>query len=1090
MRKKFSRILTLLLAFVVHITFAQEKTISGTISDEDGLPLPGVNILVKGTTNGTQTDFDGNYSILANTGDVLTYSFIGYKTLEKPVEASNTISFGMQIDAQAIDEVVVTALGISRDKKSIGYAAQKVGGEEVSTVKVDNVVNSLSGKVSGVQIKANNNFGGSSNFLIRGVSSLTGNNQPLFVVDGIPLSNRVNNTAAQQSGGTGYDYGNAAADINPDDVESINILKGAAASAIYGSRGANGVVIITTKKGKSGKAKVTVSSATTVGNIDKTTFLKYQDKYGAGYGPYYGSTGYFQDIDMDGDGNKDLVVPTYDDASYGAPLDGSLVYQWDSFIPEHPNYLKATPYVAGASTPADFFETSYQLNNSVSVLGGNDKISYRLGYTNFSTTGMLPNSKLKKNTVNFSSTLKVSDNFKVGANSNLLLQDTKGRNSTGYNDNLMGQFRQWWQVNVDMQDMEDIFNQTGKNYTWNHEGPLNGNYLQPHYWDNPYWTRYKNFQTDKRNRFFGNLYGTHAVTKWLDFTAKAGIDTYAELREERRAVGSVATPFGVSRSGVRSQESSGYDRTEINFTEMNYDFMLNLNTQLSEKLSLSGVTGINIRKEKYELWHGSTNGGLANPGVFALTNSVLPLNIPQEILTEKQVNGIYAQASFGYDNLLYVDLTDRYDVSSALPQGKNAYNYFGISSSFVFSKPIEATWLNYGKIRAGYAEVGNDLPANNVFDSYRVIDHFGSVPLSSFANTKNNQELLPERTKELEFGIESRILDSRIGIDFTWYKKNTENQLMAVATSAATGFTNKWVNAGEIQNKGIELGLNLTPVKNENLTWDVNINMSKNENLVVSLYEDDKGNEVENIQIAAFGGGISINATKGQPYGTIRGTGYEYLNGQKVVDANGYYKAKADQVLGDVNPDWNGGITNKVSYKNTSLSFLIDMQKGGSVYSLDMHYGQGTGLPDYTAGNNELGNPIRDPLSDGGGILFPGVKEDGTPNDVRAPATAYSGAYYWGNSSRNPAAMTVYDASFVKLREVALTHKLPVKKWFSNGAISDASIALVGRNLWIIDKKVPFADPESGLGAGNAQGYLSGSYPTLRTYGLTLNMEF
>ena len=1082
MKTKFKGILTLLLAFLVQITFAQEKTVSGIVSDSSGV-LPGVSVLNKRTTKGTETDFDGKYSIKAKAGDVLSFSYLGYKTINKTVGNSNTINATLEEDASVLDEVVITSLGIKRAKKSLGYASQQVTGKDVSTVKLNNVVNSLTGKISGVQIKANNNFGGSANFLIRGVSSLKGNNQPLFIVDGIPLSNELNNTSAQQGGGKGYDYGNAASDINPDDVESINILKGAAATAIYGSRGGNGVVIITTKKGKNGSSKISISTSTTIGTIDKSTFIEYQDEYGAGYGPYYGSTGYFEDIDANGDGIADLVVPTYDDGSYGAPLNGDLVYQWDAFVPEHANYQTATPYIAGKSTPVDFFETAVQHNNSISFTGGSDKFTYRLGYTNFDATGMLPNSKINKNTFNVNGTLQVSDKLKVGTNTNFIVQRTKGRNSTGYGDNLMSQFRQWWQVNVDVQEQKDIFEQTGKNYSWNHEGGFeqDGDPLQPHYWDNPYWTRYKNFQTDRRNRFVGNLYATYKVTDWLDATVKAAVDTYTELREERRAIGSVSTRFGI----LQADEGSGYDRKDINYSEYNYDFMLNYNKDISEDLTLSGVAGINIRRESYNYLHNSTSGGLIIPELYSLSNSVNSNPKPVEILRQKQVNGYYIQATFGYKDLLFLDLTDRYDISSALPESDNAYNYYAASTSLIFSSLVEADWLNFGKFRAGYAEVGNDLPANNVYDTYSVLNNFGDAALFSYPGTKQNSELLPERTAEIELGLEARMFNNRVGLDLTWYKKNTTDQLMPVNTSTATGFSSRWVNAGEIQNKGIELGLKLNPVITDNFKWDIAVNWAKNKNLVVDLYGDQT-----NLAINSFQGGISINATVGQPYGTIRGTGYKYHeNGQKIVDDNGYYVAVADQVIGDANPEWNGGVTNTFTYKDLSLNFLIDIQKGGDVYSLDTHYGQGTGLPYYTAGLNELGNPKRDAVADGGGVLNVGVKEDGTVNTTRADASYYGGAYYWGNSSRNPAEITVYDASYVKLRELAITYKLPIDN-ILGGNISSANLSLIGRNLWIIHKNVPFADPESGLGAGNAQGYLSGSFPTLKTVGLNLNIEF
>ena len=1085
MKTKFNVMLSLLLAFVIQISFAQQKDVSGTVTDTDGMPLIGATVIISGTSSGTTTDFDGKFSISSSVGDTLTISYLGYTDQVVAVNDTSSIAVVMQEDDSQLDEVVVTALGISRDKKSVGYASQQIGGDAVSTVKVDNIASSLSGKISGVQIKTNNNFGGSANFLIRGVSSLTGNNQPLFVVDGIPISNNLNNSAQQTGGRKGYDYGNAAMDINPDDVDSINILKGAAASAIYGSRGANGVVIITTKKGGQGKTKVTVTSSAQIGSIDKSTFIKYQDQYGAGYGTYYGSTGYFEDWDMTGDGNDNLVVPTYDDASFGAPLDGSLVYQWDSFVPEHVNFGKATPYVAGQTTPVDFFETATQFNNSVSISGGDDKTSYRLGYTNSEISGYMPNSKLNKNSLNFSGTLKVNDKLTVGSSANYLVQQTVGRNSTGYGDNLMAQFRQWWQVNVDLKDQEDIFNKTGKNYSWNNEGALtgpgSGGELVPHYWDNPYWTRYKNFQSDERNRFFGNVFATLEINDWLSVTAKGAVDTYNELREERRAIGSVATQFGI----LGDDEGSGYDRVDILFSEYNYDLMFNVNKQLTDDLSLDGVFGINVRKESYSYLRNSTAGGLAIPNIFALSNSLSSNPKPIESLREKQVNGYYAQASLGYKNILYLDLTDRIDVSSALPSENNSYNYYAASSSLIFSKLVDVEWLNFGKLRAGYAEVGNDLPAGNVNDTYSTLNNFGNASLFSYGSTKNNATLKPERTREIEVGLEAKMFNNKVGFDLSWYKKNTEDQLMPASVTTATGFSNRWVNAGEIQNKGVEIGAYATPFENDNFSWDVTVNWAKNESLVVDLYGDQ-----ENLQLNSFQGGISINATVGQPYGTIRGTGFNmHENGERIVNSSGYYEAVADQIIGDVNPEWNGGITNTFKYKDFKLSFLIDIQQGGDVYSLDMHYGQGTGLPDFTTGTNDLGNPIRNTLANGGGVILPGVTADGAPNTTRARTDYYAGIWYWGNSSRNPAELTVYDASYIKLRELTLSYELPVSKW-TKGSIAKGSLTLIGRNLWIIDKNVPFADPESGLGAGNAQGYLSGSFPTLRTVGLNLNLEF
>jgi hypothetical protein len=399
-------------------------------------------------------------------------------------------------------------------------------------------------------------------------------------------------------------------------------------------------------------------------------------------------------------------------------------------------------------------------------------------------------------------------------------------------------------------------------------------------------------------------------------------------------------------------------------------------------------------------------------------------------------------------------------------------------------------WLNFSKLRLSYGKVGNDAPVQSILDTYSKGNNFGNSTLFSVPGTKNNPDLKPETTNSYEIGIETNFMNNRFGFDVAYYNNSTVDQILPVSISRATGYDRQFVNAGEILNKGVEATLRLTPVKVADFTWNMALNWTRNRNKVVSLYKDPTtGEEVDNLQLRSYQGGITLNATKGEPYGTIRGTGFLFDdNGNKVVNETGSYIAVADQVIGNVNPDWMGGLSNTFTYKGLSLTFLLDMQKGGDVYSLDLHYGQGTGLPDYTAGLNELGNPVRDPVSEGGGVLFEGVKEDGTPNDVRREADYFGGAYYWGNATRNPGAMTIYDAGYIKLRELALSYK------FSNGLfdnkLKNLTLSIVGRNLWIIDKSVPFADPEAGLSSGNDQGYLSGSYPTTKTLGFNINFEF
>ena len=1085
MKTKFSGILTLLLAFVVQLTFAQEKTISGIISDNSGLPIPGVNILVKGTTNGTQSDFDGKFSINGKSGDVLVFSYLGLKTQQVTVGASNTVNVTMLEDAAVLDEVVVTALGIKREKKSLGYATQEVKGDAVSAVKSQNFVNSLSGKVAGLSIKTSGNLGGSTNVVIRGNNSIAGNNQALFVVDGIPVDNSNSNSGNQKTGRGGYDYGNAASDINPDDIESINVLKGAAATALYGSRASNGVVMITTKKGQTQKGiGVTINSSVTMGNADKETLVKYQNKYGAGYGPYYdGPGGYFGLYDVDGDGVDDLTTVFTEDASYGAAFDENLlVYQWTSIYPKLDGYKVATPWVAGANDPNYVWGTSVTSVNSVSLDGGTDKSSFRLGVTNLNQTGNLPNSVLKRNSVSFSGSHDLSDKLTASTYFNYVKTDGKGRNGTGYDsNNAMQQFRQWFQMNVDLKEQKDSYFATRDNTTWN---AYNWDDSAPIYSDNPYWTFYENYQTDTRSRFFGNFALDYEINDWLNAMARFSFDTYAELQEERTNVG--------------SSNVSSYSRFNNNVSEYNYDFMLNFNKDLTDKLNLEGNIGLNLRRNVNNSIYAATNGGLNLKSLYALSNSVNPINAPTEYDATSMVDGEYIRASLGYDNFAYLEGSFRSDRSSTLPKADNRYNYFSVSGSLIFSQFIEADWLNFGKLRANYAEVGSDTNPYRVFNTFGIGTPFNGNGIASNPGAQANLNLLPERQESFEVGLEMSFANKRIGFDVSYYNTQNINQITSIPLSTATGYTSAVLNAGTIENKGWEVQLNLTPLKSANFQWDITTNWAKNESLVVELL-----NGIDNLQLGSFQGGISINATPGQPYGTIRGSDFVYAaNGGRIVNQTGsasrigtYQRTgESNQVIGDINPDWKAGVFNTFKYKNLSLGFLIDIQKGGSVFSLDTWYGYATGMYDWSAGTNELGNPIRDVVTgtpgnygaDTGGLIVDGVAPDGTKNEVRANFNIYANPYGY---ARAPNALHVYDAGYVKLREANLTYNFD-QKFIDKTPFTSASVSLIGRNLWIIDKSTPYADPEAGLSSGNIQGYQSGAYPSIRELGASIKLQF
>ena len=1070
--KKHIRVLFCMMCILVASNaMAQERTVTGTVTDQsDGLPLPGVSVRIDGTTGGTVTGADGKFTIkVLAANSVLTFSFIGYELQKITIPASNTINVALKTDAQQLGEVVVTAFGITRSRNQVPYAAQTVTGQEVSQTRSNNFVQNLSGRVAGLDIKQTNSLGGSTNVVLRGTKSITGDNQALFVVDGVPFSNANTNTASQRGAQGGFDYGNAAADINPDNIESVTVLKGAAASALYGSQGSNGVILITTKKGNKGFG-ITANSGISVGKVDRSTFIKYQKEYGAGYGAFYEDpTGYFLFRDINGDGKEDLVAPTLEDASYGGRFDPNLlVYQWDAFDPTSPNFGVARPWIAAANEPYDFFETPISTNNSIFIDGGLEKGTFKLGFTRNDDQGFMPNSRITKNLLNFSGSYDITKRLTSSASVNFSNIDGLGRYGTGYDGgsarNLMTNFRQWWQVNVDIEDQKAAYFRNKNNVSWNWKDPDN---LTPNFWDNPYHTRYENFQDDTRNRYFGNAALNYKMD-WFNILGRITLDSYDELQQERLASGSVAV--------------SQYERFNRTYQETNFDLIANMNRDISDDLNFSALLGTNLRRQHTQSIRAQTNGGLIVPRIYGLSNSLNALNAPDEFDGIREVHGIFAGSTISWREMLTLDATIRRDVSSTLPKGNNEYYYPSVSGGFVFSKLVpDATWLTYGKLIANYAEVGNDAPLFSVNDVYIGISPFGPNPQSSVAGTKNNPDLKPERTRSSEFGAELSFFEGRLGLDVAYYNAQTVDQIIPVVVSTSTGYNSKFLNAGTIENKGFEVSLSGKPVQTKDFSWNVNINWSRNRNKVTELFEG-----AENLVLGDFQGGVSINATLNQPYGTIRGSDFVYTNGQKTVGAGGRYliSSASNTVIGNANPDWVGGINNIFRYKDLSMNFLIDTRQGGDIFSLDMYYGMGTGLYPETVFNNDLGNPSRSPVSQGGGLILPGVKADGSPNDIRRANNTGTLGY------SQPNAGFVYDASFVKLREATLTYSLPAKIINRIGFVKGIDLSLIGRNLWIIDKNLPYADPEESLGAGNLQGYQAGAYPLTRTFTFNAKLRF
>ena len=1080
MKLKLNGFLMLLLALVAQITFAQERTVSGTVSDNAGLPLPGVSVLIKGTQTGAQTDFDGKFSIKASPTQILVFSYIGMMTQEKTA-SSAVLNIKLNDATNELDAVVVTALGIKREKKSLGYSSQQVTAEQVSTVPTGNFVNNLSGKVAGLTITNGTNFGGSTNVVLRGFKSLLGDNQALFVVDGIPILNSNVNSGDQKSGRGGLDFGNAASDINPNNIAEINVLKGAAATALYGSRGQNGVIIITTKKGKAGNdLAVEFSSAYTRSTIDKSTFVKYQTEYGQGYfGQRFSS---FQGQPR---------ARTGDDASYGPKYDGSPVFQYDAFVPGSATFGQATPWTIAQNTPETFFEAATSTINNISLSGGSDKATYRLTYANTKSDDILPNALLSKNNFNAAASYKFNDKLSSNFNATYVNQNTRNRNATGYNGNVMSNFRQWWATNVDIKEQKQFYDLGQQNYTWNQRSATN---IAPLYWDNPYFQRNQNYNTDTRERFAANASITYDVSKEFSFLGRIGTDGFTLRTEDRLAVGSYPNIIGSNSNGANlPAQPSGYALDIYNFSEQNYDFLATYKKDLAEELNLNVTVGTNYNVQNRFVNQQSTSGGLFIPGLYTISNSVSAPALPRIVDTKKQILGLFTQATLGYKGTYYLEGSVRRDQSSALPLENNAYWYSAISGSVVFSnwlKDIE--FINFGKLRVAYAQVGSDTDPNQLQNTYNSLNPF-QTPVYAYNTNAKNQNLKPQRLDNIEFGLNMQFAKNRVGFDVAYFENTAFDQILPLPVSRATGAAFTTINAGTLTTKGFEVSLNFTPIKTENFDWDINVNWANPNTKVTELAPG-----IENININSLQGGISINAPLNRDYGSIWGTTYVLDDlGNRIIGDNGGYvvSTTTDNQLGTYQADWSGGINNKFTYKNLSFSFLIDIKKGGSIFSLDQYYGYGTGIYANSVGTNDLGNPVRNTLANGGGELLQGVMAN--------PAyTPTNGApLYVTNTTRldrsvssqvlgtdPPAVAFVYDAGFVKLREVVLTYSLPSS--ILGKSIKGASFSVIGNNLWIIDKSLPYADPEAGLSSGNTQGYQSGPMPTTRNISFNVKVNF
>lgn len=1085
--RKIGIMLALLIFAGVQVVLAQ-TTITGTVtSSEDGKGIPGATVVVKGTTVGLTTDMSGKYSILVpGQGKTLQFSFVGMKTKEVAIGTQTVINVELTPDVLDIEGVVVTALGISREKKALGYAVEEVQASELNQTRSGNLITSLSGKVSGVNItSASGNMGGSSRITIRGIKSVSGNNQPLFVVDGVAMDNSNYNTVDTQRGAGGVDYGNMANDINPDDIESVSVLKGPTAAALYGSRAANGVILITTKKAKAGKKGLGVEINSSVSFEQVALLPTYQNQYGGGY--VYTGEGTDQGfITQEINGQTYRLVDYALDESWGPRYDANIqtlsafdIFDWEANGKQgNPG---TTPWVAPSKDVKDFFETGVVFNNNFAITGSTDASAFRLSYTNYDLSGYMPNSEQKRNSINFNGESQISKWVKGFVGANFVNTYTMGRPETGYDDNnIMQKFNQWGQRQLDMGVMSNYVNPDGTQRVWNRnswDDPT------PAYSDNPYWTRFRNFQDDERNRLFGNIGILLTPMAGLSIQGKWNLDYYNLTEMERNAVG--------------SQAESSYSEAGREYMETNAELLATYRFNPSEAFSVNVLAGANNRHREYSRMTSNTNGGLIIPGLYKITNSSNKPTVAEYEET-KEVQSVFGSVNIGYQGMLYLDVTARNDWSSTIKP--HDFFYPSASLSFIFTE-LEALKdkkiLSFGKVRFGVAQSGNDTdPYNNDF-YYTYISNFGSEALYSVPATLANLNLNAELTNSMEVGAELMFFQNRIGIDFTYYSESTVDQIIPVALSGASGYGSMFINSGEITNKGIEIGLNLTPIKTKDFTWSIDANFTKNKNEVVELAED-----LDVYQLVNGPFQVTVNAEVGKPYGSLLGSSFvKDGSGNIIVDTDGYSLVGDVKSIGTVLPDYLVGIWNRFNYKGFELSGLIDIRKGGQLFSTTSMWGRYSGILEETAATNANGKNVRDAVEDGGGALFEGVygyvNDDGSiqytdadGNDVSTPVnnSTYVDAESWGGwHYSGPAEQNIFDADYIKLRELRLSYTLPSKL---TGPIQNLTVSAFGRNLAIWGTDIKHIDPENTTGSGNIQGIEGGALPSLRYFGFGLNFNF
>lgn len=1059
---------------------AQVTTVRGIVTtEEDGEPVIGASVIVKGTSLGTVTDVNGRFE-LSGLPPSATRLLISYISLmAKEVAIAPQVSVTLKSDTHLLDEVVVTALGISREKKALGYTAQEVKQNALVQGKDNNLLNSLSGKIAGVRITNTQGDVGSSRIVIRGETSIAGENQPLFIVDGIPVDNSQLNARS-----SGRDFKNAIADLNPEDIKTLTVLKGPNAAALYGARAAHGAIVITTKGGDKRQKGIgiTLHSSTQVSFV--ATLPEFQNLFGQGAG------GRFSYVDGKGAGVNDGV-----DESWGPRLDiGLLIPQFDSPLDADGNRV-ATPWVTHPNNVRDYFRMGISTNSGISVARGDDKYQFRVGYNYEKQVSIVPDAGTNKTNISLNTDYHLAKWIVVGATANYIVYTAPSlpgsatpSGSNVRSNSPMLQFL-WFGRQVDTNSLKADYTRN-----WNSS-----------YYDNPFWSASYNTQSQERHRLIGDLHAEFRLTDGLNVRFRTSTDWYNDRRKSKVKWGSAGagSPYG------------SYAEDAYTVKENNTEVLATYIKQLNKNWGIDALLGFNVRNKQYENNYQAAPR-LAVADLYTLTNSRDPLISSNDFYRLRQY-GLYGSIQLDYRRWAFLNITGRNDWSSTLPVDNNSYFYPSVTASVLLSEAFgwRSKAVNYLKIRGGWSQVGADANPYQLATVFTSETAFNGNPLQSSSTIGMNPNLKPEKTSSIEAGFEAAFWDNRLYLDFTYYKTDSRNQILKLATTAASGYTSQVRNAGHIRNRGYEIQLGAVPIQtSKGFRWNLDLNYGANSSKVVKL--DDEG-LITSYQL--YSSGIQILASVGEAYGTLFGTSYvRDANGNVVVDANGLPKiSTTNKTLGKFTPDWTGGISNTFSYRSLSLSFLIDASVGGSIFSNTNKTGKYTGVLANTLSGRDaehgglwyytdaMGNNVRlsespsySVSSDGlyyaqvngqstrvyqDGIMVEGVTESGSKNEEVVSAEKYYHRIY------SIAEANVYDASYVKLREVALSYRLP-RLWTQKLHLQEASVTLTGRNLWTIYKSVPNIDPESALTTGNAQGVEAYSLPTTRSFGVNLSVKF